>query len=88
MLSRITKIYIFDKMLFIADDDLDEEEDDEKLSFDKTIMPESIILLDASDEFLRNRIMNLSEAMVSHVCYTVSYLLIAIPCSTLNCLFF
>ena len=28
MLSRITKIYIFDKMLFIADDDLDEEEDD------------------------------------------------------------
>ena len=72
MLSRITKIYIFDKMLFIADDDLDEEEDDEKLSFDKTIMPESIILLDASDEFLRNRIMNLSEAMVSYVCYIVS----------------
>lgn len=53
---------------FTADDELEEEDEDEKLSYDKTIMPESIILLDAADEFLRNRIMNLSEAMVCKMC--------------------
>lgn len=49
----------------LADEDVEEEEEEEKGSFDKTIMPEAIILLDASDEFLRNRIMNLSEVLVS-----------------------
>lgn len=44
----------------------DEEESDEgkKLSYDATIMPEVVIALDASDEFLKNRVMNLPEEVV------------------------
>ena len=49
---------------YIADDEAEEEEEDEKSSFDKTIMPEAILILEASDEYLRHRVMNLSEAMV------------------------
>lgn len=51
--------------LLSADEEGEEEEEEEKGSFDKTIMPEVIILLEASDSFLRNRIMNLSEMLVS-----------------------
>ena len=44
----------------------DEEEGEEggKGAFDKTIMPEVVVVLDAADDFLKERIMNLPEEVV------------------------
>ena len=44
----------------------DEEEDEEigKVAFDKTIIPEVVVALDASEDFLRERILNLPEEVV------------------------
>lgn len=51
------------KDLFALDDE--EEAEDGKTTFDKTIMPEFVICLEASDDFLKNRVMNLPESVVA-----------------------
>nr|KAG5697004.1 hypothetical protein BaRGS_008466 [Batillaria attramentaria] len=51
------------KDLFALDDE--EEAEEGKPSFDQTIMPEFVISLEATDEFLRSRVMHLPEAMVA-----------------------
>lgn len=43
----------------------EEEGDEDKTPFDSTIMPQFIICLEAPDDFLKQRIMNLPEAVVS-----------------------
>ncbi len=43
----------------------DEDADDDKAVFDKYIMPENIFCLEASDEFLKDRVMNLPESHVA-----------------------
>ena len=48
-----------------AVDEDDEGEDEGKVSYDKTIMPINIISLEATDEFLHQRIMNLPEIAVA-----------------------
>lgn len=53
--------------IIIAEEDA--EEDDEtgeevSLHYNRLIMPEVIISLDASDEFLKDRVMNLPQAVV------------------------
>lgn len=45
-------------------EDEEEGEDSSKVSYDRTIMPEVVIALDASDDFLKDRIMNLPEDVV------------------------
>ena len=44
----------------------DDEEGEEggKGAFDKSIMPEVVVVLDATDDFLKERIMNLPEEVV------------------------
>lgn len=51
------------KELFANEDD--EEEGEGGASYDKTIMPEFVVNLDATDDFLKNRVMNLPEAVVT-----------------------
>ncbi|PVD26309.1 hypothetical protein C0Q70_13980 [Pomacea canaliculata] len=51
------------KELFALEDE--EEGDEDKTPFDNTIMPQFIICLEAPDDFLKQRIMNLPEAVVS-----------------------
>lgn len=51
------------KDLFAGDDDADEEEG--KPHYDKSIMPDLIVCLEANDSFLRDRIMNLPENVVA-----------------------
>ena len=46
----------------VEDDDAEEEG---KASYDTTIMPEFVIALEATDEFLKNRVMNLPESVVA-----------------------
>ena len=43
----------------------DEAEEEGKASYDTTIMPEFVIALEATDEFLKNRVMNLPESVVA-----------------------
>ncbi|XP_013392761.1 adenylate kinase 7 [Lingula anatina] len=50
--------------LFAAEDE-EEAEEESKGSFDKAIMPEVVVCLDATDEFLRARVMNLPESVVA-----------------------
>lgn len=52
------------KELFASGDD-DVGDEDGRLHYDKLIMPELIICLEATDEFLRNRVMNLPEGVVT-----------------------
>ncbi|WAR18490.1 KAD7-like protein [Mya arenaria] len=52
------------KELFQAEDDDEPEEAAKGGSFNKLIMPEFIVSLEATDEFLKNRIMNLPESQV------------------------
>ena len=57
-------------MFFFLADDNDTEDDDEDASgepvqYNKLIMPEIVISLDASDDFLKERIMNLPESEVA-----------------------
>ena len=48
-----------------AADEADEEADDENMpQYNKLLMPELIVSLDASDDFLRQRVMNLPESVV------------------------
>jgi len=52
------------KELFANEDD-EEEAVDGAASYDKTIMPEFVVTLEATDDFLKNRVMNLPEAVVT-----------------------
>ena len=46
----------------VEDDDAEEEG---KASYDTTIMPEFVVSLEATDEFLKTRVMNLPESVVA-----------------------
>lgn len=54
------------KQLFAIDDEEEEEEGKEELQYDKKIMPEFVICLTSSDDYLRKRIMNMPEKDVSN----------------------
>lgn len=54
------------KQLFAVDDEEEEEEGKEELQYDKKIMPEFVICLTSSDDYLRKRIMNMPEKEVSN----------------------
>jgi len=57
----------FNLLFFIyitATDGEEAEESDKEGNYDKKIMPEFIFCLEANDEFLRNRVMNLPESVV------------------------
>lgn len=54
------------RLLFAVGDGEEEIDDsDKEASFDDTVMPEFVISLTASDDFLRNRVMNLLESAVT-----------------------
>ncbi|XP_075047935.1 adenylate kinase 7 [Mixophyes fleayi] len=58
------------KELFHSEEGEEEEESRSKApQFDKTITPEHVISLDASDEFLKNRVINLPEGVVAGTDY-------------------
>ncbi|KAL5008400.1 hypothetical protein ScPMuIL_013981 [Solemya velum] len=52
------------KELFLNEDDEEPEESAKGGNFDKQLMPEFIFCLEAGDEFLKNRVMNLPESVV------------------------
>lgn len=52
------------KELFAADEEAEEAEDENKPNYDKLTMPELTVCLDATDEFLRQRVMDLPESVV------------------------
>jgi len=54
------------KELFQADDEEEEEEGKEALPYDGNTMPEFIISLESSDDFLKKRVMNLPENVVNN----------------------
>lgn len=64
VLDGFPKTYNQAQELFAADDDAEDGEDGGDDRFDKTIMPELIITLQASNEFLKDRVMNLPEEVV------------------------
>ncbi|XP_071962489.1 adenylate kinase 7-like [Antedon mediterranea] len=53
------------KELFAVDDEDEQEENSKMPVFDKNIMPEVIISLNCTDEFLKDRVMNLPESVVA-----------------------
>jgi len=63
VLDGFPKTYEQAKELFSLEDE-DEEDDGRKVNYDTALMPESVISLSATDEFLKNRIMNLPEEVV------------------------
>ncbi|XP_062974560.1 adenylate kinase 7 [Elgaria multicarinata webbii] len=71
VLDGFPKTYDMAKDLFNIEDE--EEEDDMKGKmhhYDKLITPDYVISLNASDEFLKNRIMNLPESIVAGTHYS------------------
>ncbi|XP_006839574.1 PREDICTED: adenylate kinase 7 [Chrysochloris asiatica] len=71
ILDGYPKTYDQAKDLFSQDDDEEEEEIRGKMfPFDKLIIPEFVCALDASDEFLKERVMNLPETFVVGTHYT------------------
>ncbi|XP_028677816.1 adenylate kinase 7 [Erpetoichthys calabaricus] len=70
VLDGFPKTYDQAKELFNIEDEEEEEESRGKLpQYDKKIMPEVIFSLDASDEFLKKRVMNLPESVVAGTHY-------------------
>ncbi|ESP02316.1 hypothetical protein LOTGIDRAFT_199862 [Lottia gigantea] len=51
--------------LFIGDEDEEPEEASKGGNYDKAIMPEFVISLEATDEFVKERVMNLPESIVT-----------------------
>ncbi|XP_033112222.1 adenylate kinase 7-like [Anneissia japonica] len=51
--------------LFAVDDEEEQEENSKMPVYDKSIMPEVIISLNCTDEFLKDRVMNLPESVVA-----------------------
>uniref|UniRef100_A0A8C0H7Y3 Adenylate kinase 7 n=2 Tax=Chelonoidis abingdonii TaxID=106734 RepID=A0A8C0H7Y3_CHEAB len=71
ILDGFPKTYDQAKDLFNLEDDAEEEETRSKVPrYDKLITPEYVISLNASDEFLKNRVMNLPESVVAGTHYT------------------
>ncbi|XP_067894716.1 adenylate kinase 7 isoform X2 [Heterodontus francisci] len=71
ILDGFPKTYLQTKDLFGAEEEEEEESALSKLpQFDKTITPEYIFSLEASDEFLKNRVLNLPESVVVGTHYT------------------
>ncbi|XP_067411273.1 adenylate kinase 7 [Emydura macquarii macquarii] len=71
VLDGFPKTYDQAKDLFNLEDDEEEEETRSKMPrYDKLITPEYVISLNASDEFLKNRVMNLPESVVAGTHYT------------------
>lgn len=52
-----------------------EDEDTEVKNVDVTILPELVVLLEASDKFLEERIMNLPESEIQSTHYTEEHML-------------
>ncbi|KAG9481129.1 hypothetical protein GDO78_010399 [Eleutherodactylus coqui] len=70
VLDGYPKTYEQAKELFNSEEGEEEEESRSKVPrFDKTITPEYVISLDASDEFLKNRVINLPESTVAGTHY-------------------
>ncbi|KAG2457772.1 KAD7 kinase, partial [Polypterus senegalus] len=70
VLDGFPKTYDQAKELFNIEDEEEEEESRGKLpTYDKKIMPEFIYSLDACDEFLKKRVMNLPESVVAGTHY-------------------
>ncbi|XP_018411763.1 PREDICTED: adenylate kinase 7 isoform X2 [Nanorana parkeri] len=71
VLDGYPKTYEQAKELFNSEEGEEEEESRSKAPhFDKTITPEYVISLGASDEFLKNRVINLPESVVAGTHYT------------------
>uniref|UniRef100_A0A8C4VJ00 Adenylate kinase 7 n=1 Tax=Gopherus evgoodei TaxID=1825980 RepID=A0A8C4VJ00_9SAUR len=71
ILDGFPKTYDQAKDLFNLEDEAEEEETRSKVPrYDKLITPEYVISLNASDEFLKNRVMNLPESVVAGTHYT------------------
>ncbi|XP_069805334.1 adenylate kinase 7 [Dendropsophus ebraccatus] len=70
VLDGYPKTYEQAKELFNSEEGEEEEESRSKAPrFDKTITPDYVISLDASDEFLKNRVINLPESLVAGTHY-------------------
>nr|XP_018670747.1 adenylate kinase 7 isoform X2 [Ciona intestinalis] len=63
VLDGFPKTYEQAKDLFALEDE-DEGDDPRRVSYDSSIMPEVVIALDAEDDFLKHRVMNLPEEVV------------------------
>ncbi|XP_004698865.1 adenylate kinase 7 [Echinops telfairi] len=71
ILDGFPKTYDQAKELFNQEEDEEEEEIRGKVfPFDKLIIPEFVCALDASDEFLKERVMNLPESVVAGTHYS------------------
>ncbi|GCB66894.1 hypothetical protein scyTo_0012065 [Scyliorhinus torazame] len=71
ILDGFPKTYLQTKELFSVEEDEEEESNINKVpQYDKIITPEFIFSLDASDEFLKNRALNLPESVVVGTHYT------------------
>ncbi|XP_025775183.1 adenylate kinase 7 [Puma concolor] len=71
ILDGFPETYDQAKDLFNQEDEEEEEEVRGKmLPFDKSIIPEFVCALDASDEFLKERVMNLPESIVAGTHYS------------------
>ncbi|XP_065833118.1 adenylate kinase 7-like isoform X2 [Oscarella lobularis] len=64
VLDGYPKTYEQAKDLFANEDEEEEEGEGQSPEYDKTIMPELVVALDSSDDFLKERIMNLPETEV------------------------
>ncbi|XP_063296261.1 adenylate kinase 7 [Pelobates fuscus] len=70
VLDGYPKTYEQAKELFSSEEGGEEEKSRGKIPyFDKTITPDYVISLDASDEFLKNRVINLPESVVAGTHY-------------------
>nr|XP_008505197.1 PREDICTED: adenylate kinase 7 [Equus przewalskii] len=76
VLDGFPKTYDQAKDLFNQEDEEEEEEVRGKmLPFDRLIIPEFVCALDASDEFLKERVMNLPESVVAGTHYSQDWFL-------------
>ncbi|XP_075265213.1 adenylate kinase 7-like isoform X4 [Convolutriloba macropyga] len=65
VLDGYPKTYEQAKALFVPEDDIEELEQESKIpQYDKLIMPEVLASMEAPDEFLRDRVMNLPEKLI------------------------
>ncbi|XP_024424028.2 adenylate kinase 7 [Desmodus rotundus] len=70
ILDGFPKTYDQAKDLFSQDEEEEEEIRGKMFPFDKLTMPEFVCALDASDEFLKFRVMNLPESLVAGTHYS------------------
>lgn len=67
------------RKLFLSDKENLEEEveqfEDENIEIENTILPELVVVLEASDEFLKERVINLSEKEIQNTHYTEEHML-------------